>query len=65
MPARHSVPPPEPQPGSPTERQICLYISEMCSELRHLAKHPKFRTISYLLDMARMESERMAKDLPD
>ncbi len=65
MPARHPVAPPQPLPGPPSDRQICLYISEMCSELRHLARRPKFRTISYLLDMARLESEKMAKDLPD
>ena len=65
MSARHPVAPPQPLPEPPSDRQICVYISEMCSELRHMARRPKFRTISYLLDMARLEAEKMAKDLPD
>ena len=64
MPARPPFAPP-PSSGTPSDRQICLYISEMCSELRQLAKRPKLRTINYLLDMARLESEKMGKELPD
>ena len=65
MSGRSTFDPPQPPPGTPTDKQICLYIAEMCTELRHLARRPRFRTISYLLDMARLESERTAKDLPD
>ncbi len=54
---------PAPSASSPTDEQVCGYIAEMCSELRHLARAPRFRIIGYLLDMARLESERLAKDL--
>ena len=57
--------PPAPLPSTPTEKQICTYIAEMCAELRHLARRPRFRTVGYLLDMARLEAERTAKELPD
>lgn len=62
MNARTSATPP-PASGPPTDEQLCTYIAEMCGELRHLARRPQFRTINYLLDMARVESERMAKVL--
>lgn len=65
MPARRPPAPPSSLPGAPTDRQICTYISEMCSELRQLAKRPRFRTVNYLLDMARLEAERMGKEMPD
>ena len=64
MPARPPVALCPPSPGTPSEKEICQYIAEMCGELRRLASHSKFRTVGYLLDMARLESERMAKDLP-
>lgn len=65
MPARPPPAPSSPLSGAPTDRQICHYISEMCSELRQLARRPRFRTVSYLLDMARLEAERMGKEMPD
>ena len=49
----------------PSDKEICLYVAEMCSELRRMARRPRFRTISYLLDMVRLEAEKMAGDLPD
>ena len=54
-----------PSPGTPSEKDICRYIAEMCSELRGLASGAKFRTINYLLDMARLEAERVAQSLPE
>ena len=54
---------PPPSSGPPTDEQICAYVAEMCAELRHLARRPQLRTINYLLDMARLESERMARML--
>lgn len=57
--------PPRPLSSAPSDKQVCTYIAEMCTELKQLARRPRFRTISYLLDMARLESERTAKDLPD
>ena len=65
MNARPALTPPPSPSGSPTDEQLCTYIAEMCSELRHLARRPRFRTINYLLDMARLESEKMARDLRD
>lgn len=65
MSARPVFVPPPPAPGTPTDKQICTYVAEMCTELRYLARRPRFRTINYLLDMARLESEKLAKDLPD
>ena len=54
-----------PQPDIPSDKQVCFYVAEMCSELRRLAKGPRFRTVGYLLDMARLEAEKLGKDLPD
>ena len=65
MNARPVLAPPPALPGTPTDKETCQYISEMCAELRHLAKRPRFRTINYLLDMARLEAEKMGKELPD
>ena len=56
---------PQPSSVTPTDKQICAYIAEMCTDLGHLARRPSLRTIKYLLDMARLESERAGKDLPD
>lgn len=50
--------------SAPSDKEICRYIAEMCSELRLLAKHSRFRTINYLLDMARLEAERLGQELP-
>ena len=47
---------------APTEGELCAYVAEMCGELRTLSRRPSFRTLNYLLDMARLEAERMAKD---
>ncbi len=49
-------------PG-PSAEDLCIYVAELCSELRALTRRPRFRTLNYLLDMARLEAERMAKDL--
>jgi hypothetical protein len=49
----------------PSDKQVSLYVAEMCVELRRMARKPRFRTISYLLDMVRLEAERIAGDLPD
>ena len=54
---------PSPLPHAPTDKQILAYIAEMCAELRCLAHRPRFRTVNYLLDMARLEAERSLKDL--
>ncbi len=56
---------PLPPTSPPTDRQICLYLAEMCSELRRMARRPRFRTIAYLLDMVRLEAEKMAETLPE
>lgn len=47
----------------PTTDELCTYVAEMCAELRALTRRPSFRTLNYLLDMARLEAERMSKDL--
>lgn len=47
--------------AAPTETELCAYVAEMCGELRSLTRRPSFRTLNYLLDMARLEAERMAK----
>ena len=65
MNARPVLDPPSALPGAPTDKETCQYIAEMCAELRHLARRPRFRTINYLLDMARLEAERMGKDFRD
>ena len=44
-----------------TDEQLFGYIAEMCAELRDMANRPRFRTIRYLLDMARLEAQREAK----
>lgn len=62
MSARPVLPQPAPS-GSPSDADICAYIAELCAELRHLARKPRLRTIDYLLDMARLEAERTAKEL--
>ena len=49
--------------SSPSAEELCSYIAEICGELRALTRHPTFRTLNYLLDMARLEAERMARDL--
>ena len=49
MNARPVLAPPSALPGAPTDKETCQYIAEMCAELRHLAKRPRFRTINYLL----------------
>ncbi len=55
-----------PSPASPpSDKDICLYVAEMCTELRRMARRPRFRTISYLLDVVRLEAEKIAGDLPD
>ncbi len=57
---------PEPPAGqalTPSNEDICAYIAEICAELRDLAQRPPFRTINYLLDMARLEAERMGKEI--
>jgi len=46
----------------PTGEDLCLYIAEICDELRSLARSPRFRMINYLLDMARLEAERSANE---
>ncbi len=46
----------------PSGEDVCLYIAELCGELRSLGQSPRFRTINYLLDMARLEAERSAKE---
>ena len=56
---------PPPSPGTPSDRDICQYIAEMCAELRGLASGATFRTLNYLLDMARLEAERLARSLPE
>ena len=48
---------------SPTAEELCVYVAELCAELRALTRRPNFRTLNYLLDMARLEAERMAKTL--
>jgi hypothetical protein len=63
--ASSSPPALPPTPGIPSEKEICRYIAEMCSELRLLAKHSRLRTVNYLLDMARLEAERLGETLPD
>ena len=57
---------PEPPVGqalTPSNEDLCAYIAEICAELRDLAQRPPFRTINYLLDMARLEAERMGKEI--
>ena len=49
--------------AGPSSEELCSYIAEMCGELRSLSRLPTFRTINYLLDMARLEAERTAKEL--
>ncbi len=53
----------KPEGAIPNSEDVCIYIAEICGELRTLAQGPRFRTINYLLDMARLEAERMAKDM--
>lgn len=64
MDARTAFGPPPPH-SPPTDKEICLYVAEMCTELRRMARRPRFRTISYLLDMVRLEAEKIAGDLPE
>ena len=49
--------------SDPSNEDLCAYIAEICAELRDLAQRPQFRTINYLLDMARLEAERMGKEI--
>ena len=44
-----------------TDAQLATYIAEMCREMRSLSRAPQFRALNYLLDMARIEAERLAK----
>lgn len=45
----------------PFVADIAAYVADMCADLRRVATHPKMRTISSLLDMARVEAERLAE----
>lgn len=48
-----------------SDAQIAAYVAEICRELRGLSREPEFRTLNYLLDMARLEAERMARKPSD
>ena len=50
-------------PETASDAEIAAYVAEICRELRGLSWEPKFRTLNYLLDMARLEAERMARKL--
>lgn len=52
-----------PDPLTPTIVERATYIAETCAELYRLAGPPRLRTLSYLIDMARIEAERIAKDV--
>ena len=45
-----------------SDAEIAVYVAELCRELRDLSREPEFRTLNYLLDMARLEAERVAKN---
>ena len=46
----------------PSVAEIAAYIAETCAELRRIAKAPRLRTISYLLDSIRIEAEKVAQE---
>ena len=50
---------------SPTLIERAVYIAETCEELYRIAGPPRLRTLSYLIDMARIEAERTVKDLQE
>ncbi len=46
----------------PSVAGIAAYIAETCAELTRIAKAPRLRTISYLLDSIRLEAEKVAQE---
>ena len=48
--------------GEPTEpRAVASYIAEMSSDLARLARGHGLTPLGYLLDMARLEAENLAR----
>ena len=52
-------------PETASDGEIAAYVAEICRELRGLSREPEFWTSNYLLDMARLEAERMVKKPSD
>lgn len=50
-------------PLTPTIAERATYIAEVCVELSRLAAPSRMRTLSYLIDTARHEAERIAKQV--
>ena len=48
-----------PQPESPTA--AALYIGELAEELAQIARRHGLESLSYILDMARLEADQVAK----
>lgn len=46
-----------------TGADVCAYIGDLCAELGELAQRPGCRTLQYLLAMARVEAERLSKEM--
>jgi hypothetical protein len=42
-----------------------LYIGTLTEELAHLARRHGLETLGYILDMARLEADQVAKDCAD
>ena len=55
---------PSPPSETASDAVVFAYIAQMSAELRSLSHGPKFRTVNYLLDMARLEAERSVKEVP-
>jgi len=51
----------EPNGGGSTPDSAALYIASLTDELAKLARHHGFDTLSYILEMARIEADQVAK----
>lgn len=61
MEASHEPDPPDTQ----TPRSATLYIGRMSAELGRLARRYRLEPLAYILDMARLEAEQIARESAD
>ena len=49
-------------PEEATDADLAAHVADVCRELMSLSQDPGFRTLNGILDMARTEAERVAKN---
>ncbi|HVU42951.1 MAG TPA: hypothetical protein VHD86_18045 [Xanthobacteraceae bacterium] len=63
MPTEASGEPDQPEAQSP--RAAALYIGKMSAELARLARRYRLEPLAYILEMARLEAEQIARESVD